>query len=36
MTDMGKYLIVWKKINGDWFVSAISFTSDEPMTATGK
>lgn len=28
MTDMGKYLIVWKKINSDWYVSAISFTSD--------
>jgi len=28
MLDMGKYLIVWKKINGEWYVSAISFTSD--------
>ncbi|HEY2728184.1 MAG TPA: nuclear transport factor 2 family protein [Parafilimonas sp.] len=33
MTDMGKYLIVWKKINSDWFVSAISFTSDAPPPA---
>ena len=30
MLDMGKYLIVWKKINGEWYVSAISFTSDAP------
>ena len=30
MVDMGKYLLIWKKINGDWYVSAISFTSDAP------
>lgn len=36
MVDMGKYLIIWKKINGEWYVSAISFTSDAPMTTTGK
>ncbi len=28
LVEMGKYLIVWKKINDDWYVSAISFTSD--------
>lgn len=28
MLEIGKYLLVWKKINGDWYVSAISFTSD--------
>ena len=28
MLDMGKYLIVWKKINGQWYVAALSFTSD--------
>lgn len=28
MLQMGKYLIVWKKIDGEWYVSAISFTSD--------
>ena len=26
--DMGKYLLVWKKIDGEWYASAISFTSD--------
>jgi len=26
--DMGKYLLVWKKIEGEWYVDAISFTSD--------
>ena len=28
MLDMGKYLIVWKKVNGQWYVAALSFTSD--------
>jgi len=28
MLDMGKYLIVWKKIDGQWYVSTLSFTSD--------
>jgi hypothetical protein len=27
---MGKYLVVWKKINGEWFAVALSFTSDTP------
>jgi ketosteroid isomerase-like protein len=26
--DMGKYLIVWKKIDGEWYVATLSFTSD--------
>jgi ketosteroid isomerase-like protein len=30
LLDMGKYLAVWKKINGEWFVAALSFTSDAP------
>jgi len=30
LLDMGKYLVVWKKTNGDWFVTALSFTSDTP------
>ena len=25
---MGKYLLVWKKIDGEWYVSAISVTDD--------
>jgi ketosteroid isomerase-like protein len=30
MLDMGKYLIVWKKIDGQWYVGALSFTSNAP------
>lgn len=36
--DMGKYLLVWKKIDGEWYAAALSFTSDAPapvpMTST--
>lgn len=28
--DVGKYLAVWKKTNGEWYVVALSFTSDAP------
>jgi ketosteroid isomerase-like protein len=28
MLDMGKYVIVWKHEKGDWYVKALSFTSD--------
>ena len=30
LLDMGKYLAVWKKIDGEWFVAALAFTSDAP------
>ena len=30
LLDMGKYLAVWKKIDGEWHVAALSFTSDAP------
>jgi ketosteroid isomerase-like protein len=30
LLDMGKYLVVWKKIDGDWFIAALAFTSDAP------
>ena len=30
LADKGKFLAVWKKIDGDWFVAALSFTSDAP------
>ena len=30
--DKGKYLAIWKKINGEWYVAALSFTSDAPAT----
>lgn len=28
--DIGKYLCIWKRIHGEWFVTALSFTSDQP------
>ena len=28
LLDMGKYLLIWKKINGEWYITALSFTSD--------
>ncbi|HSG81312.1 MAG TPA: nuclear transport factor 2 family protein [Gemmatimonadota bacterium] len=30
LLDMGKYLAVWQKIEGEWYVAALSFTSDAP------
>ena len=30
LLDMGKYLVVWKKIDGEWYAAALSFTSDAP------
>lgn len=30
LLDVGKYLLVWKKIDGQWDVVALSFTSDAP------
>ena len=30
LLDMGKYLAVWKKIDGEWYAAALSFTSDAP------
>jgi ketosteroid isomerase-like protein len=26
--DMGKYLLVWKRIDGEWYASALSYNSD--------
>ena len=31
LLDMGKYLVVWKKVAGEWYVAAISFTNDAPQ-----
>ncbi|HSU15791.1 nuclear transport factor 2 family protein [Longimicrobium sp.] len=28
LLDMGKYLLVWRKIDGQWYAAALSFTSD--------
>jgi hypothetical protein len=25
---MGKYLVVWKKTDGEWYVAAVAFSSD--------
>ena len=30
LLDIGKYLAIWKKIDGEWYVVALSFTSDAP------
>jgi len=30
LLDMGKYLAVWKKIDGEWFIAALAFSSDAP------
>ena len=34
LLDMGKYLAVWQKIDGEWYVVALSFTSDAPAPTT--
>ena len=31
LLDVGKYLLIWKKINGEWFVAALSYSSDSPV-----
>jgi len=28
--DIGKYLVVWERIDGEWYVAAIAFSSDAP------
>ena len=30
--DLGKYLAVWTKINGEWFIAALSFSSNTPIS----
>ncbi|MCJ7554600.1 MAG: DUF4440 domain-containing protein [Ignavibacteriaceae bacterium] len=30
LLDMGKYLLVWKKVKDNWYVAALAFTSDAP------
>jgi len=30
LLDIGKYLAVWQKIDDEWYVAALSFTSDAP------
>lgn len=33
LLDMGKYLAAWKKMDGQWFVAAVAFSSDAPAPA---
>jgi uncharacterized protein (TIGR02246 family) len=33
-TDVGKYLLVWRKVNGQWRIAALSFSSDAPPSAS--
>jgi ketosteroid isomerase-like protein len=35
LVDMGKYLAVWEKVGGDWYIAALSFTSDAPAPGSG-
>ena len=30
LLDVGKYLLIWRKIATEWMVVALSFTSDTP------
>lgn len=32
-TDVGKYLLVWKKVDDEWRIAALSFSSDAPPPA---
>lgn len=30
LLDMGKYVAIWRKMNGVWYVAAVAFSSDAP------
>ena len=30
LLDKGKYLLVWRKTDGEWYIAALCFTSDAP------
>lgn len=30
LLDVGKYLVVWKKVDGEWYAAVLSFNSDTP------
>ena len=32
LEDYGKYLAVWTKIDGEWFIAALSFSSNTPLS----
>ena len=33
IVDLGKYLATWRKIDGEWYVAVVSFSSDAPPPA---
>lgn len=33
LLDMGKYVAVWRKLDGEWYVAAVAFSSDAPAPA---
>ena len=34
VTELGKYLLVWRKVDGEWRIAALSFSMDEPQEAS--
>lgn len=40
MLDVGKYLAIWKKVDGEWYAAVLSFNSDAaaptPVAPTGR
>lgn len=30
LLDVGKYLAIWKKVDGEWYAAAVAFNSDAP------
>ena len=28
IVDLGKYLATWRKVDGEWYVAVVSFSSD--------
>ena len=33
MVDVGKYALIWRKMNGEWMVAGLAFSSDAPPPA---
>jgi len=31
VVDLGKFITIWQKIDGEWYAAAMSFTSDAPV-----
>ena len=34
VTELGKYMLVWKKVDGEWSIAALSFSMDIPPEAS--